>query len=256
MSADGAAHVPDLILEQYRLNELPPDEAARLTRGLREDPLLRERLAALERSDVAIASEYPAGWLAERIRARVSTLPAPSRGRFSRPLAFASVLATLALVLLVPLVMNSNEGDRIKGLAPALEVYRRTPQGSEKLADGAVARAGDLLRVGYIAAGREHGVILSIDGRGVVTRHLPVAGGSSVSLRKDGAVLLDAAYELDDAPAWERFYFVTSDQPFEVAPVLEAARRAAEAAPRMPAALSLPRGFTQSTFLIQKEAKP
>ena len=255
MSVDGAAHVPDLVLERYRLNELPPEEAARLTGWLREDPLLRERLAALERSDVAIASQYPAGWLAERIRARASTLPGPRR-RFSRPLAFASVFATLVLVLLVPLVMNSNEGDRIKGLAPAIEVYRRTPQGSEKLADGAVARAGDLLRVGYISAGREHGVILSIDGRGVVTRHLPVAGGTSVSLRKDGTVLLDAAYELDDAPAWERFYFVTSDQAFDVTPVLEAARRAAAAAPRMPAALSLPRGLTQSTFLIQKEVKP
>jgi hypothetical protein len=255
MSTDGAGHVPDLILEQYRLNELPPDEVARLTRCLRVDPLLLERLTELERSDVAIAREYPAGWLAERIRGRVSTLPTESARRFSRPLAFASVFATLVLVLLVPLVMNSNE-DRIKGLAPTLEVYRRTPQGSEKLADGAVARAGDLLRVGYISAGREHGVILSIDGRGVVTRHLPVAGETSVTLRKDGTVLLDSAYELDDAPAWERFYFVTADRPFEVTPVLEAARRAAKAAPRMPAALSLPHGFAQSTFLIQKEVKP
>ena len=40
-------------------------------------------------------------------------------------------------------------------------------------------------------------------------------------------MLLDQAYELDDAPRWERFYFVTGDTPFAVAPIVDAARRAA-----------------------------
>ena len=253
MTADGV--VPDLILEQYRLNELPPEEAARIARRLGDDSVLRERLAALERSDEEIGRAYPSDWLARQIHARASVLPSRARGGLMRRLALGSAFATLVFMLLVPFGMNS-DGDRVKGLAPSLAVYRRTPQGSEKLADGAVARAGDLLRVGYVAAGQGYGVIFSIDGRGVVTRHLPVEGGAAANLRKDGVVLLDAAYELDDAPAWERFYFVTADRAFDIAPVLEAGRRAAAGAPRIPTALPLPRTFVQSTFSLQKEVKP
>ena len=258
MTAEAATHIPDLILEQYRLRELPFAEAERVTRRLRDDPALRSRLAALDESDEAIAREYPAGWLAQRVRTRLSTVPPrPVRLRLTRGLTLGSAFATVVLLLLLPLVMKPGEGDRVKGgLAPALSVYRRTAQGSEKLADGAVARAGDLVRVGYVSSGSEFGVILSIDGRGVVTRHLPVDGERAVALRKDGTVLLDVAYELDDAPAWERFYFVTADRAFELGSILDAARRAAAAAPRIPAALPLPRGFVQSTFSLQKEVKP
>jgi hypothetical protein len=256
MKPEDAPVVPDLLLEQFRLNELPAVDAARVARRLGEDAALRARLAGLERSDEAIAREYPPEWLARQVRARLSVQPHRAPRNALRPLAVASALATLILVLLVPLVMTSNDQDRVKGLSPAIAVYRRTPQGSEKLADGALARAGDLLRVGYVAAGRPYGVILSIDGRGVVTRHLPVQGPAAVPLRKDGIVLLDAAYEIDDAPAWERFYFVTADEPFDVAPVLDAARRAASGAPRLPDALPLPRTFVQSTFALQKEVKP
>jgi hypothetical protein len=99
-------------------------------------------------------------------------------------------------------------------------------------------------------------LILSIDGSGVVTRHLPIDGNVAVALRNDGTVLLDNAYELDDAPAWECFYFVTADEPFDVGPVLAAAQRAAAVAPRLPPSLPLVRGLRQSTFTLQKEVKP
>ena len=256
MNADDRWHVPDLMLEQYRLNELPADAAGRLEQRLRNDPSLRSRLDVLVTSDADIARTYPSDWLARRIRARVSAAPAQAPHGFSRRLALSSAFALMVLALLVPLAMTTNEGDRIKGLAPSLAVYRRTAQGSEKLADGALARAGDLLRVGYVSAGRDYGLILSIDGRGIVTRHLPVEGDQAAGLLNEGTVLLDSAYELDDAPAWERFYFVTADQPFDVAPVLAAAKRAAAAAPRMPPRLSLIRGLRQSTFTLQKEVKP
>ena len=118
-------------------------------------------------------------------------------------------------------------GDRIKGLRPSLAVYRRTANGSETLADRTVARPGDVLRVGYHAAGRPYGVIFSMDGRGTVTMHLPAAGDHAVPLAREATTLLDQAYELDDAPLWERFYFVTGDSAFAAAPVVDAARRAA-----------------------------
>ena len=60
--------------------------------------------------------------------------------------------------------------ERVKGLRPvSADLSAHATAGSETLADGAIARPGDLLRVGYSAVGRRYGVILSIDGRGVVT---------------------------------------------------------------------------------------
>lgn len=261
MSADAGRHVPDLILEQYRLNELPYPETDRVERLLKTDQTLRTRLERLNQSDDDIASHYPPEWLVQRIRDRMAAGVRHSRSGRVRRLALVSALAVAVLLMVVPLLRQSpaprTGGERVKGLAPSLAVYRRTSQGSEALADGAIARAGDLLRLGYVSAGRAYGVIVSIDGRGVVTRHLPPDGPRAASLRSGGTILLDDAYELDDAPAWERFFFVTADHAFDVAPIMEAARGAAARGPRVPPdVLPIPREFRQSTFSVQKEVRP
>jgi hypothetical protein len=252
------AEIPDILLERYHLEELSPDEAARLTDLIRRDPVLRRRLEALDRSD----EDIRASGVLNRVVARLPhERPAPRRP-LVRYVAVPAAVAAIALVAFIviprtdtPAAPGGERGDRIKGLTPALAVYRRTPQGSETLADGAVARPGDLLRVGYRAAGKPYGLILSIDGRGAVTVHLPPHADRAAALRRDATVLLDDAYELDDAPEVERFYFITGDTPFAVAPIVEAARTAA-ADRHPPAVLTLPRGLEQSTFSVQKEARP
>jgi hypothetical protein len=144
---------------------------------------------------------------------------------------------------------------RIKG-QPMLAVYKRTADGSKRLADGDVARAGDLLRVGYNAGGRAFGVIVSVDGRGSVTMHLPPNGTRAARLHGDGTVvLLDQAYELDAAPRWEAFYFITAPQPFEIAPILDAARQIAAHGSAQPPRLPLSPGLEQVRFFLQKEAE-
>jgi hypothetical protein len=242
--------IPDLVLERYRLNELPEASARAVEHMLAADPALRARLAALDVSDADIRARY------SRLIA-IHDKRAPSRRLILRLLAAATLAATglLVFVALPHTTQNPDDGNRIKGTAaarPALAIYRRTSSGSERLEDGAVVRAGDLLRVGYTSAGRSYGVILSIDGRGAVTMHLPPDGNASVSLAQGAATtLLDRAYELDAAPKVERFYFITGARPFEVAPIV-AAVRAARGAPET---LSLPAGLEQATFAIQKEAR-
>ncbi|HEY2431504.1 MAG TPA: hypothetical protein VGI12_02450 [Vicinamibacterales bacterium] len=237
--------IPDLLLERYALDELPPSARAALDREIAVNPSARAGLLAIARSDAEIWRRHtPAGL--------VGVAAAPSRS--ARGIALAIALATAVVTMLAVMPHLPSPTDRIKGSAgdrPSLALYRRTPAGSERLADGDVARAGDLLRVGYQSAGRGYGVILSIDGRGAVTLHLPPAGAEAVPLAPVKMTLLDSAYELDEAPRIERFYFITGTRPFAVAAVLAAARAAATA----PATLPLPPGLEQATFAVQKEGR-
>jgi hypothetical protein len=262
-----AHDVPDLLLEQYRLNELTPEDARRVSLALDTDPVLRERLRALESSDAEIARTFPPGWLAERIRERRPRQhgDAPRARRSVRqwglPIAVAAAAGIFAFT--VPAIVpwagrtESTDGNRVKGLRPSLVVYRQTDRGSETLADGAVAKAGDVVRLGYAPGDRAYGVILSIDTRGTVTRHLPKTGNTSAVLAHERLNLLDTAFELDDVPGWERFYFVASDRAFDVEPIVEVIRRtAATATDVRRVELSLPRSFDQFVFLLQKEVRP
>jgi hypothetical protein len=171
-------------------------------------------------------------------------------------LIFAIVPAINQLHVSPPGTAAPGVEERIKG-GPALAVYRKTAEGSETLASGDRVHPGDLIRLGYRAAGRAYGVILSIDGRGSVTLHLPAGGAQAAALDNHGTVLLDRAYELDDAPGWERFYLVTATAPFSTGGVLDAAKRAAGANPGSPpAALTVPSGFEQAAFTLEKDKRP
>jgi len=263
MNADTG--VPDILLERYRLNELPNDEADRLAALLAHDSRLRERLATLEASD----EEMSRGGLPDRVGAGARRKLARTGPPWRRAMYWAiPVVGAAALVAIAvarnpappnraPAPGSAEQTDRIKGLTPALALYRRTAEGSETLADGAVARQGDLIRIGYRPAGHSYGAIVSIDGAANVTMHLPPSGDRAAALKHETTVLLDQAYELDDAPRWERFYFVAGESPFDVAPVMQAARDAAAKISGLPpAGLALPRGLEQSGFTLQKESRP
>ena len=254
--------VPDLLLERYRLGEMTPDEGAAFERRLHGDEELRQRLRALDASDEEIRRRYPAEVLGSQVRRRLEAgakdAPRTAGARFfGLRWKTAAVLAgVLVLAVLVgpPLLgPGDGPGDRVKGLEPTLLLFRKTPEGSEPLKDGATARAGDLIRIGYRAAGQRWGVIVSVDGRGVVTRHLPRDGAHAARLPTESQALLDSAYELDDAPRWERFYFVAGPAPFDTAPILEAANRvAASGSAGPPPALPLRMAVKQSSVLLIK----
>ena len=264
--SSGPPRVPDLILEWYRLGEMTPDEAAAFERRLHGDDELRQRLQALEASDEEIGRRYPPAVLAANVRQRFEarakdTQRAAGAGFFGlrwRTVAVLTGVLVLFVLAAPPLLGPGDESaDRIKGLEPTLLLFRKTPEGSEPLRDGATARAGDLIRIGYRAAGQRWGVILSVDGRGVVTQHLPRDGTQAARLSAESQVLLDSAYELDDAPRWERFYFVAGSAPFDAAPVIDAARRVAAAGGvGPPPALPLQINARQASTLLVKKDRP
>jgi uncharacterized iron-regulated membrane protein len=248
--------IGDWQLERYRLGELPAGELDTIRTALATGGDLAERLARLDRSDGEILAQHPPSVISASIRARAASgdagrpRPAGAPRRLALALACGLVLAAAGVLLVPDRVPGAKEDTtRVKGLAPRLFVYRKAPSGVEELAAGAAAREDDVVQLAYQAAGRHFGAIVSIDGRGLVTRHLPAAGTLASPLKTGAAFALPEAYRLDDAPGFERFYFVTADQPFAVDLVLTAVAHAAGAEGR----LALPAGLDQYSFALRKE---
>ena len=164
---------------------------------MRTDPALRQRLDALERSDEEIAPGV-SGRLA---RASASARGSPARGRRTRsrwrvPLALVRRRGrrrprrSRAWIAPPPGRRRARDRRRSHQGAAAVARHLSAHRTAAKHSPTAASRAaGDLLRVGYTGAGRAYGVILSIDGRGVVTRHLPPIGDRAAPLeaRRRGA---------------------------------------------------------------------
>jgi len=196
-----------------------------LERRLADDPALAQRLADLKRSNEDLQRRYPPEWMRGQIELKLKR--AQSRGvqrtwRGFRLWAVPAVALILAVVA-VPTLFDQEHSEapalRIKGgeQGPHLLVFRKLASGAERLQDGALARNGDLVQLAYRAGGLQYGAILSVDGRSIVTQHLPATGAEAVPLAAQDT--LDVAYELDDAPYWERFYLVAADRRFGLAAI-------------------------------------
>ncbi|HEX9902376.1 MAG TPA: hypothetical protein VGB72_05895 [Acidobacteriota bacterium] len=254
-------------LERFLLGELPARRMAEIRASLLTDPELARKIDELRRSDQDILAHYPpeailpgARRQAER---REQRQPSDSRGRpsFWRHVLYsAPILATAAVLLLVVLSDRTPSGIRIKGpegLDPAktqLLIYKKTNTGNVILKDGDTVRAGDLLQLAYVPAGKKYGMILSIDGNGVVTPHYPPDGKGFSRLKQEATVLLPNSYELDQAPEFERFFFITSTSDIKTQDILDKARtlgRSLQAARTSP--LDLPgNSFSQFSILLRK----
>lgn len=183
-------------------------------------------------------------------------------------LVLAAALSTVALVALpggllceqqpAPLATHARSRPA-GGLKPRLVIHRKVGTAVVRIDDGTVARPGDIVQVSYVAAGNRHGVVLSVDGGGAVTLHHPRAPDDPPALQARGEHPLGHAFELDDAPEFERFFLVTSgDTPTDVETVLEAARSLAAAGPSVARVdpLQLPATWQQASLLLAKEAAP
>jgi hypothetical protein len=255
------ARTPDWLVERLHAGDLPAAEAEAVRARLTAEGGLG-RLEALRRDDEAFAAAHPPGPALGEIRRRArgdgGRPPRAARAWLPGALVAAAAAAFVAVVVLprggpVGDGRPGGEAVALKGAGPTLVVHRQRPGGEpERLAAGASARAGDVLQLAVQAAGARYGVVVSIDGRGRVTRHLPEGGEVSAALAGGGAAPLPHAYELDDAPGFERFFLVTGAAPFDVAPVVEAARRLAAAGQGQTGALGLPGGLAQRPVLIVK----
>jgi hypothetical protein len=269
-----ASQVPDILLERAALGELKPGEAERLGARSGEDAPLQVRLEELARSDAEILEAHPPRIMALRIEARAEEDAAMARRK--RLPFLVAVPAMCAIALVATLALRepqaarygaSGDATRMKGGPASISLFIKEGAHAKELPDGSPARAGDLLQIGYAAGGAAFGVIFSVDGRGTITFHLPSAkpGSPAASPRLETGALtmLAQAYELDDAPLFERFFFVFSEKSFDLGAVSRAAGAIADAALSPAAAAGrgpermdppLPPGLQYRSLLVMKPA--
>lgn len=227
--------LPDWLVERVALDEVPPASRARLDGA---DPELAARVAALRDADAAELTKYPAGPAVAQIEARVRASVATKRRR--RLAMLAGVIGTACVLLVAVRVIGRDAsnpdapvavdagGERAKG-APRVVAYRHAGDHPELLREDAVVKPGDVLQLRYKPERAKHGVIASIDGAGEVTLHFPATEGGSTALAKE-TTSLPHSYALDAAPKFERFFFVTSDEPIDVVRTLNMLRTFAQRA--------------------------
>ena len=132
-----------------------------------------------------------------------------------------------------------------------LLAYRQAGEQAEKLDPDAVVHAGDVIQLRYNAGGARYGVIASIDGSGGVTLHFPASAGAPTDVASGTRTLPDA-FALDDAPRFERFFFVTANEPLDVAGTLDALRVLARRGDAADAVLDVPAAVHQTSFRLRK----
>ena len=112
--------------------------------------------------------------------------------------------------------LAENESDtRIKGLDVRMEVWKKTPAGIVQLNDLDSVGEGDEIQLRYAVPEKCFGLLFSMDGNGALTLHMG-DGVKAVELAPGKMNSLPFAYKLDDAPYFEKFFFVTSPKEFAV----------------------------------------
>jgi hypothetical protein len=246
--------IPHLFFEQISLREkkrgdFTEDRQAELTDGK-----IRSECASIEKSNEEILSRYDADAMREAVMRKMSASKPnagqnPNAGRAARTLAFRSFVAVgaAAACFAFAFFVASPRGDllprsgaqgifssgakngsgilasaeRAKGDGAHLFVYLKDGNKAIRLDGGEKVKEGDVLQLSYISGGAQYGAILSIDGKGTVSFHYPESGGASAKLQDGGEIPLDFAYQLDNAPNFERFFFITGSKPFTTAAFVE-----------------------------------
>ncbi|HHO50269.1 MAG TPA: hypothetical protein ENK18_05195 [Deltaproteobacteria bacterium] len=258
------SRVPDAIIERVHLGEANEEQRARVL----ADPEASARLGELTQLDTSFLAAHPATEIVPGIERRLHR--AQTRGAVARRGRLLSVgggllVPTLALALALVVIpgerASPTRGEvidpidgvvRLKGLEPRLHVFHLDEGHPVRLSGGQLLSEGDQLQLGYTRGSASHGVLLSIDGRGTVTLHAPDSDDTQLL---PGEHVIPHAYRLDDAPAFERFFLVTSEHPIDVERLLSAARALATDGDARSDELILPEDLVQQDLLIRKEAQ-
>ena len=237
--------IPDWKLERFLTGDLPEEEMREIRELEATDAMLAQRIKLLREDNKAILNKLPFEALAGKLADAVETANVVSTASRFRFLKFASAAVLVLAVALVALMTqretvvtggNVAGGDvaqarnaqntqvalaetpsdtRIKGLDARMEVWKKTEAGIVQLQDLDEVREGDEIQLRYAVPEKCYGLLFSMDGNGALTLHMG-DGAKAVELAPGKMNSLPFAYKLDDAPYFEKFFFVTSPKEFTV----------------------------------------
>ncbi|HEX4455928.1 MAG TPA: hypothetical protein VH143_33940 [Kofleriaceae bacterium] len=253
--------LPDWLVERAALDEVPAAAKHRLDAA--DAAELDHRVGALRDDNARELAGYPVGPAIAQIMTRVNARPRRSHALRNSLLgiatAGAAVLAVAHFAKPRPAIVgeltfsDDDDGVRAKGKA-RLVAFRQVGDKAEQLEQDALCKQGDVIQLRYNAGGRRYGVIASVDGAGVVTLHYPLSEDAPPEATAVGAgtLALPHAYELDDAPRFERFFFITAQQPIDLPQSLAAIHALAIRDDSADAKLDLPQGLHQASLRLRK----
>lgn len=131
----------------------------------------------------------------------------------------------------VALVEPLDDGIRTKGGAPhRLRLHlRRADGGVVSLRDGDTVPKAAVLQVSLANGPLLWAAVVSVDGAGQATLHLPEVGDSAAHL--DEEVAAPHSFQLDESPGFERFFLIASTRRFSLDEALALVRRSGRADP-------------------------
>lgn len=259
------------ILERYLLGELPPSRMEEITLLAKENPDIKKEIDQIKQAGAEILKKHPPETMLPEILRRYKENSRQARLRekagpiIRKRLLYATPVLAFALLLLFIVFVKDGttpNNTRIKGeesldfTKTQIIIYKKTNNKIELLNKREQAKAGDLLQLAYVPAGKRYGVIFSIDGKGVVTLHYPQNRSDSSILKQEKKNLLLSAYELDNAPDFERFFFITAMTEIAVQSMINKAEALALSPSSAKARnLELPESYNQFSILLTKEKK-
>ncbi len=239
--------IPDWKLERFLTGDLPEEEMNKLRELEANDAVFANRVKMLREDNKAILSKLPFETLAANLGTDAAGNAAKNAAKNAVRFTLVKFAAAAMFVFAVALVaffaqretsvMNERVGSdvaavggpqntqvalvetqsdtRIKGMDARMEVWKKTPAGIVQLNDLDSVGEGDEIQLRYSVPEKCFGLLFSMDGNGALTLHMG-NGEKAIELAPGKMNSLPFAYKLDDAPYFEKFFFVTSPKEFAV----------------------------------------
>ncbi len=236
-------------LEQYVLGDLPQTEMEEMSALIQKDASIARRVELLKSNNEQLRQKFPVGDVTLKVHTQTSALNTQREKKkvFNIPMVSGLLSALFIAVFSITLLTQPEQSTRpileitrLKGLDAQLNVYKKTRLGSTLLSDSSLVMAGDQLQLEYVVNNNLYGIILSLDGNGSMTHHFSGPGFSSLKLHQP-KMLLPFSYLLDDAPLYEKFYLIMSEDEFSVDTILDVNKKKIR-----------PELYTMSQYLIKE----
>ena len=225
--------ISDFKLERYLLGELPEKEMRELQERELSDEIFAARVREMREQGKRFLAENPFAALDDKLdaiedsKSSVDGLP-----NVLWLTVAAAVVIALGIFSVVALsrddatydnhsasmevaMADVDNGTRIKGMQATLEVWKKTGDSAVQMVNLGNAYEGDEIQLRYRVPQKCFGMLISMDGNGTITMHMG-EGDKAIELEPGKMTTLPFAYKLDNAPKFEKFFLLTSQNSFGI----------------------------------------